>query len=466
MDQKLEAVYAGAKDEESVAAVQAETAVGVIRILEHPTYKGGNAEVAFSRDGRSMFVNDGEAIVVRDVETGRDIRRLEPPERYQTRRMSSMRLSADGLTLSARNPEMNYALRWNADTGQFIGPVEWSVENEGGEAARWRHLPRSKETDPILTAAITASDRVSIWSLPTYKGQRELVHPGRMVRAFDFTPDGRRVVTTSSDANGKGTTITVWSVATGRAKYSMGLFRPAGFPTSMAVHPDGRRLLIGMNLGNAVLMNLHEDEPDDPSETPLPVPSDPEAPRAPKAGLAAMKDALKERFFRVPGVAGVGLRESDASFIVFFESEAERAAAAAKGLLEKVIGGHRVLYWVEPSSARTAAWDGKKPSEAMLPAEVVAEAERHALTQSIVKRRTLIESKLWGPLLLLLLAIAASGATGENGFAFAAMGYFLFRLGPAVQHTIDAAQRLLDGPEPPSAVPDPVALPELPPSEK
>jgi RNA polymerase sigma factor (sigma-70 family) len=248
-------------------------------------HAGNTTCAVFSRDNKTVIVGDmcGH-VVVWDVATGKELRRLPPDQRG----VYSVALSADGKLL-ATGSWGNVHL-WNSSTGEAI--AEWTVtkedfvkqlafapdgktvalryEKQGKIIELWDVISRKKlhtlegHTGNVTTFAFAPNGKtlasggwddphVRIWDVATGKQVRAFPvvselqaatgpsgetrpSPGD-VHAVTFSPDGKMLAT-----SGQGSSIRTWDPATGK-KLSEFDAAPHGFAQrALCYLPDGKRL--------------------------------------------------------------------------------------------------------------------------------------------------------------------------------------------------------------------------------
>ncbi len=227
----------------------------------HPFSLGMSA--AFSPDGKRVAIGDSRwGLVLWDVETGKEVRRLSP-----LGGAAYIAFSPDGKVLATSSPTGAIRL-WDAATGNLLSAPEPDVDSfpylhfssdskrvfSGGgvclvwDAATGRELKRFTDPQPLdikhfndlrllalspdesLLAIARPREKISLRDAATGKEKQTLQGDDPTYRLL-FAPDGRRLISTGN----KGM-VRVWDVASGRELHHM----PGSF--ALAISPDGRHL--------------------------------------------------------------------------------------------------------------------------------------------------------------------------------------------------------------------------------
>jgi uncharacterized protein (TIGR03067 family) len=169
-----------------------------------PTLKGHTDtvwSVAFSPDAKRLATASGDKTVkVWDAATGQELLTLKG----HTAHVGSVAFSPDGKRLASASEDETVKV-WDAATGQEALTLK-------GDTAGW---------NPTVT----------VWDLVT--GQQSLTFKGHneMVFGVTFSPDGKRLASTSTES------VKVWDAATGQESVTL-----KGHAISVAFSPDGKRL--------------------------------------------------------------------------------------------------------------------------------------------------------------------------------------------------------------------------------
>ncbi len=237
--------------------------------LTHPFRLAVSA--AFSPDGRRVAIGGGRwGLVLWDVETGKEVRRLSPQGG-----VSAIAFSPDGKTLATASPR-GAIRQWDAATGKLLpASADADVQNvrnlrfssdgkrlfgDAGACLIWdatsgRELRRIADPeafdfklpndsrvftlspDESLLATANLDRTIGLCDAVTGKERHRL--KGHKLSVYDirFTPDSRRLI--SSSGGGEGT-VRVWDVKSGRELHSMtGLM-------ALTVSPDGYLLAVAI----------------------------------------------------------------------------------------------------------------------------------------------------------------------------------------------------------------------------
>jgi RNA polymerase sigma factor (sigma-70 family) len=171
--------------------------------------------LAFSADGRKLALAGGGGAVagsaprVLDVQTGKEILRLEPPPPAPGVGVGweeFVSFSPDGRTLVTIGNHQHQAARfWDVTTGKLVGHC-------GGDTHShvWKSLAFSPDGRLLATGPYDRDDAVHLWEVATFQEVDRLRGHHGGVFALAFSPDGRSLASGGGDA-----TVLVWDL-TGR----------------------------------------------------------------------------------------------------------------------------------------------------------------------------------------------------------------------------------------------------------
>lgn len=178
--------------------------------------------LAFSPDGkRIVFACDNEMIYIWDVETKKDILRLEG----HTKRVNSAEFSSDGKRIVSASSDETVRI-WNAETGEEIHCLEghdWSVYSAAFSPKGGR----------IVSASYDRT--VRIWNAESGKEIRKFEGHIDCVYSVAYSPDGSRIISASEDK-----TVRIWTI---RLDPKIRLRRLKGHTSNLnftAFSPDGK----------------------------------------------------------------------------------------------------------------------------------------------------------------------------------------------------------------------------------
>jgi WD40 repeat protein len=234
--------------------------------------------VAFSPDGRrAISAGDDKVVRLWDVETGQELRHFEG----HSHRIRSVAFSPDGRRALSGSDDRTMRL-WDVETGQELRRFDGhraeimsvSFSADGSEAlsgsldpsmsmARW-DIAAGKDPKQIIvvggegsSSAVFSPDNtcivscgygtknVRLWDARTGAELRRFEGHTDLVSRAVFSPDGRRVLSSSADA-----TVRLWDVQTGKELNSF--HSHTDNVTCVAFSPDGRRALSG-SLGDSTV---------------------------------------------------------------------------------------------------------------------------------------------------------------------------------------------------------------------
>lgn len=198
-------------------------------------------------DGRWILSADEQAACLRDVSSGKEVRRLQGT----TKGVSSVVLSADGkraFVVGSGGPVVIDR------AGHFVNEdtsVLWDLTT-GSEVRRFARSPLSSQAalspDGRWLATDGEDSSVSLWDLYSGRELRRFGGHHNEVNAIAFSPDGLQLLTGDSD------TAHLWDVQSGReVKRFEG---HSASVTAVAFSPDGRQVVTGSLDHTARLWNV------------------------------------------------------------------------------------------------------------------------------------------------------------------------------------------------------------------
>ena len=191
--------------------------------------------VAISRDGTKALVgSDDVQLVLWDLATGREIRRLEG----QHGALTSVAFSPDGHHAASAADE-GLLLVWDLDSGAVLGRYDALL-------GHFRAVAFSPDGRTVIGGRSNGS--LLAWDYASGADPRVLAGPAASLTKFALAPDGRQLVAGAEDGS-----ISVWDLAAGKVERRM------AYPKAIyavAVSPDGRLAASGAYDGVISLWRL------------------------------------------------------------------------------------------------------------------------------------------------------------------------------------------------------------------
>lgn len=250
-----------------------------VRPFQQPPEK--IVSLAFAPDGTAIALgaDNREAVRLFDIETGRQVRRLESNGRRSY--PDELAFTSDGsrLVAASQNSQTGanadlpgevdvwdvnsgalllgvpFAVglkhvavsaddRWMAATTSGANVVVWDLdtgEQIGGEFFGHQRRITTLAVSPDGTRVLTAGDEgwAALWDAETGRPAHILRHrAGRWIRGMAFSPDGRLAATSAMDNS-----VVIWDCDTGRRVYTLPGHGDFGGIRILRFTPDGERLL-------------------------------------------------------------------------------------------------------------------------------------------------------------------------------------------------------------------------------
>jgi WD40 repeat protein len=181
--------------------------------------------VVFSPDGKRLAVGAGEFVYLCDAVTGRRLVVLGP----HGNRVGSLAYSLDGKRMASTDGSSVIHL-WDGQTGKEVAVLSGRTAGVGGE------ITFSPDGSRLVSGSIYPENTARLWDADT--GRLLFVLPGHKneITAVAFSPDSKRVVTSSSDQ-----TARLWDVRTGELLAV--LSGHTDRVRLIALSPDGTRII-------------------------------------------------------------------------------------------------------------------------------------------------------------------------------------------------------------------------------
>jgi WD40 repeat protein/tetratricopeptide (TPR) repeat protein len=208
--------------------------------VETGTLRGGFQapfywHVTFSPDGRRALVGTGWALSLADLETNKELRRLEG----HTDNVSCVAFAPDGRHALSGSGDKTLRL-WDLETGKEIRRLE-------GHTTAVRCAAFSPDSKQVLSGGDDKTLR--LWEIETGKEIRRLEGHTAGVLCVAFSPDRRQVLSAGIDK-----TVRLWDVETGE---EIRRFEGhTGMVGTVAFSPDGRMALSGAGDSTARLWDV------------------------------------------------------------------------------------------------------------------------------------------------------------------------------------------------------------------
>jgi RNA polymerase sigma factor (sigma-70 family) len=191
--------------------------------------------LAYTPDGKALIAGSqfDPTIFVWDVTTGKELRRLEGPQR-----VFCLSLSADGKRLAVGG-SANQVDLWDLTRDKLLHPFE----GHQGRAFAAVFSPDGK------MLASGGEDQICLWETSTWREMGRLKGHDGQTHRLAFSPDGRTLATSDDDFM-----IRVWDLNRRKAVRSYGPARNRPGSFDVVISPDGK--MLAGNLDDVVVWDL------------------------------------------------------------------------------------------------------------------------------------------------------------------------------------------------------------------
>jgi hypothetical protein len=186
--------------------------------------------VAFSPDGSWALAATNDALTVRDLESGKQLRRFGPDKNITCIALSpDGRFVLVGCGLALERIEQPLTL-WDVQTGKELGSFEG--HQQGGTSS----VAFSRDGRFVLSGGYDRD--IILWNVQTRQPVWGLLGNADLVGGVGFSPDGLWAISGGVDG-----TVRLWNLSTGKELRMLGGHATAA--GSVAFTPDGQRALSG-----------------------------------------------------------------------------------------------------------------------------------------------------------------------------------------------------------------------------
>ncbi len=205
----------------------------------------GASLLAFSPDGRSLYMNRGEQSEVLFSRYDWRIGQLERSYRSENEWIADMQLSGDGRTMLTTSYMDGSLILWDTATGKKLrSEMLPRISTAAALSADGRRIVRQavRRDDPYPGVSESIIEMLTGKSAPTR------LRFNFQVDRHAFTPDGRYLlscgsVPTKNDSSEKALRIDTYDLATKRVQTAVSV-EPIHFPSKLVVAPSGRYVAI------------------------------------------------------------------------------------------------------------------------------------------------------------------------------------------------------------------------------
>jgi WD40 repeat protein len=215
--------------------------------------------IAISPDGRLLAsAGQDKALRLWDLASRKEIRRIGEAECE----LHEVAFSPDGKTLASAAGDMNgRANNWKSSAARLFDVASGRLIRRWASPQEWLVETVAFSPDGRLLAAGGFRGPVVVWNVDTGKEYRRLVSDPSAATAFTrdlcFSADGKTLASANTDftqSDGRGWSVTLWELATGKARTRFEGHADAVMTIAFA--PDGRSLVSGSNDTTALIWDV------------------------------------------------------------------------------------------------------------------------------------------------------------------------------------------------------------------
>ncbi len=190
-------------------------------------------KVIYTRDGKQIVYNSGDAVCFFDPASGKELHRVE----VQGHEFKDFAISPDGkylATLGSDNPRTSEIYLWDMASLKKLHRISETIFHKDGAGVDAFHFVNF--TPDGKTLAASKWNKIRRWDVPSWKEKPPLdVGEHRYLR---FLPDAKTVVLATSE------NIRWWDIATGKEARQLDSIEMVWPDQDIAVSPNGKHLAV------------------------------------------------------------------------------------------------------------------------------------------------------------------------------------------------------------------------------